>query len=345
MASIDQLPSGLWHARVRRKGYPPQRKSFTRKDDAEAWARRVEGDLDRGQWTDRASAETITLHALLDDYVLEVAPLKRGADVEIIRLRSLQRDPISSYSLLAISPAVVARWRDARLAGGAQGSTVNRELNLLSAVINWGIRERMIALPGNPVASVRRPAPVRARDRRLEPGEEQRLLEALGDHAGDVRGAKRSGGYRVGTRNRWLRPLVQLAVETAMRQGELLALTWGNVDLEARTAHLEDTKNGEARTVPLSSRAVAVLEALPHSIDGRVFPLTAQAVKLAWKRATKRAGLEDLHFHDLRHEATSRLAEKLPNLIELAAVTGHKDLRMLKRYYHPRAEDLAKKLG
>ncbi|MHB8387596.1 MAG: site-specific integrase [Metallibacterium sp.] len=205
----------------------------------------------------------------------------------------------------------------------------------------------MIALPGNPVASVRRPAAVRARDRRLEAGEEARLLEALGDRAGTVKGAKRSGGYRVGTRNPWMRPLVLFAIETAMRQGELLALRWENIDLKAQTAHLEDTKNGESRTVPLSSRAVAVLEALPRSsgMDERVFPVTAQAVKLAWKRATKRAGLEDLHFHDLRHEATSRLAEKLPNLIELAAVTGHKDLRMLKRYYHPRAADLAKKLG
>ncbi|EQD71400.1 phage integrase family protein [mine drainage metagenome] len=124
-----------------------------------------------------------------------------------------------------------------------------------------------------------------------------------------------------------------------------------NVDLKARTAYLSDTKNGESRTVPLSSRAAALLEVLQRGaeskggIDGRVFPITAQAVKLAWMRACKRAGLEDLHFHDLRHEATSRLAEKLPNLIELAAVTGHKDLRMLKRYYHLRATDLAKKLG
>ncbi|EQD77720.1 phage integrase family protein, partial [mine drainage metagenome] len=282
MASVDQLPSGLWHVRVRRKGYPAQRKSFARKEDAEAWARRAEGDLDRGQWTDRASGETITLHALLVDYMREVAPLKRGAEVEIIRLRSLQRDPISSYSLLAISPAVVARWRDARLAGGAQGSTVNRELNLVSAVINWGIKERMIALPGNPVASVRRPAAGKARDRRFEPGEEQRLLEALGDRAGEVKGAKRAGAYRVGTRNPWMRPLVQLAIETAMRQGELIALRWENVDLTARTARLPDTKNGEARTVPLSSRAVAVLDGLQRGaeskggIDGQVFPITAQ---------------------------------------------------------------------
>jgi integrase len=115
--------------------------------------------------------------------------------------------------------------------------------------------------------------------------------------------------------------------------------------LDARTAFLPETKNGESRAVPLSSRAAAVLESLPRTDDPRVFKTTTQAVKLAWKRACKRAGIKDLHFHDLRHEAASRLAEKLPNLIELAAVTGHKDLRMLKRYFHPRASDLAKKLG
>ena len=113
--------------------------------------------------------------------------------------------------------------------------------------------------------------------------------------------------------------------------GELLTLAWGYVDLKARTTHLEKIKNGDARTVPLSSRAVAVLEALPRSssMDRRVFTITAQAVKLAWRRATKCAGLEDLYFHDLWHEATSRVAERLPNLIDLAAVTGHKYLRML----------------
>ncbi|EQD25943.1 phage integrase family protein, partial [mine drainage metagenome] len=109
------------------------------------------------------------------------------------------------------------------------------------------------------------------------------------------------------------------------------------------TAHLPHTKNGSARDVPLSSRAVAILHALPRRIDGRVFGLRPDSVTQAFERAAQRAGIENLRLHDLRHEATSRLAEKLPNLIELAAVTGHKDLRMLKRYYHPRATDLAKK--
>jgi integrase len=201
----------------------------------------------------------------------------------------------------------------------------------------------MIAVE-NPVASIRRPPPSKARERRLDADEEVRLLKALDDHSGE---SEREDGkrYRHGTRNPWIKPVVLLALETAMRRGELLSLQWENVDLARRVAHLPKTKNGDARNVPLSSRAVAVLQALPRSIDGRVFPVEDYMIREAWKQACKRAGIEDLRFHDLRHEATSRLAEKLPNVVELSAVTGHKDLRMLKRYYHPRAEDLAKKLG
>jgi len=104
------------------------------------------------------------------------------------------------------------------------------------------------------------------------------------------------------------------------------------------------TKNGYARHVPLSLAATQVLKELPRSIDGRVFPLTPNAVRQAWSRACLTAGLNDLHLHDLRHEATSRLAERL-NVLELAAITGHRDLRMLSRYTHPRAEALAVKIG
>ena len=341
MASIDQLPSGLWHARVRRKGYPAQRMSFRLREDAEAWARKVEGEQERGVWRDRAPLDGTSLGHLLTRYEREVLPGMKSAPVAKHHLARLRVD-LGHLALTSLTGAALAEWRDARLRCVAS-ATVNRELSTLGGVLTWARKD--LGLPvEHAVSGIRRPPQGRARDRRLEGDEEQRLLEALEDRAGDVQGAKRSGAYRVGTRNPWMQPLVQLAVETAMRQGELLALTWDNVDLKAQTAHLPDTKNGEARTVPLSSRAVAVLEALPRGADGRVFPLTAQAVKLAWGRACKRAGLEDLHFHDLRHEATSRLAEKL-NLLELAAVTGHKDLRMLKRYYHPRAADLAKKLG
>ena len=342
MASIDQLPSGLWHARVRRKGYPAQRRSFARKEDAEAWARKVEGEQERGVWRDRAPLDCMTLGHLLDRYETEVLQGMKSGPVAKYHVARFRED-LGHLALTSLTSAALAEWRDARLRCVAS-ATVNRELSTLGGVLTWARKD--LGLPvEHAVSGIRRPPQGRARDRRLEPGEETRLLEALGDHAGDVKGTKRSGAYRVGTRNQWMRPLVQLAVETAMRQGELLSMHWEHVDLKAQTAYLPDTKNGEARTVPLSSRAVAVLEALPRSADGRVFPISAQAVKLAWGRACRRAGIEGLHFHDLRHEATSRLAEKLPNLIELAAVTGHLDPRMLKRYYHPRATDLAKKLG
>jgi integrase len=137
----------------------------------------------------------------------------------------------------------------------------------------------------------------------------------------------------------YTRPFVILALETAMRRGELLSLRWENIDYSKRTAFLQLTKNGDSRTVPLSTRAIKTLQALPISIDGRVLPINFAALETNFKRARERAKLENLRIHDLRHTAVTRLAERLPNLIELSAVT------MLKRYYHPRAEDIARKLA
>jgi len=143
----------------------------------------------------------------------------------------------------------------------------------------------------------------------------------------------------------WMLPLVKLALETAMRRSELLGLRWGHIDLQKRTIFLKLTKNGTSRTVPLSTHAVQILNEMPRNIDGRVFPVTHEVVSQAFNRARKQAGVKDIRFHDLRHIAITKLAQKLPNLIELSAVSGHKSLAMLKRYYHPSAEQLAEKLG
>jgi integrase len=140
-----------------------------------------------------------------------------------------------------------------------------------------------------------------------------------------------------------MKSLVELAVETAMRRGELLGLRWEHIDFSNLVAHLPVTKNGEGRYVPLSSRAVAILEGLPRSLSGNVFPIKPQTVAATFMKATDRAGLGDVRFHDLRHTATTALANKLPNLIELSSVTGHKSLSMLKRYYHPDAKKVGKK--
>jgi len=126
-----------------------------------------------------------------------------------------------------------------------------------------------------------------------------------------------------------------------MRQGELVSLHWEHIAIDRRIAHLRDTKNGESRTVPLSTTAASVLRGLPRSINGQVFPgLTAEAIKRSYIRAVRRAGIEDL-----RHKATTRLFEKGLNIMEVATVTGHKDLRMLRRHPQLKAEHLAKKLG
>jgi integrase len=148
-----------------------------------------------------------------------------------------------------------------------------------------------------------------------------------------------------GRRNSWILPATILSLETEMRRGELLQLRWSNIDLEARTARLPLTKNGSARTVPLSTKAAGMLMDLPRSIDGRVIPVKGNTLHAALKKACVRAGIMDFHWHDLRHTAITRLAEKLPNLIELAAVSGHRRLAMLKRYYHPSAADLARKIA
>lgn len=328
MATITRRGDMQWQAKVRRKGYPLQTKTFNTRADAEKWSRMLEVELDRGIFIDRNEAERNTLHDILTRYRDEVTPEHKGAAVELLRINCILRDGfLVNNKLAALNSKLLAEWRDYRLKT-VTGSTVNRELNILSAVINharknWGIHM------DNPIELITRPKNEKARERRLEPDEEKKLIAEL----------------ETSTRNPWIAPLVAFALETAMRRGEMLGLRWEFVDLKKRVARLIDTKNGESRNVPLSSRAKTILDALPRSIDGKVFPTTEDALKKAFARACERAGIENFHFHDLRHEATSRLSEKLPNLIELASVTGHKDLRMLKRYYHPRAEDLARKLG
>ena len=147
------------------------------------------------------------------------------------------------------------------------------------------------------------------------------------------------------SRSLWITPVVVIALETGMRLGEIVSLKWSEVDLVTQVARLTDTKIGTGRDVPLSSRAARTLEALPRSLDGRVFPIGVAAVKSSFHAAAKRAELDDFRFHDLRHEATSRFFERDLDIMEVAAITGHKTLTMLKRYTHLRAADLARKLG
>ncbi len=327
MASFRQR-NNKWQARVSRNGYPDQVKTFDAKNDAERWARSVEAEMDKGLFVDTQEAQRTTLKELILRYVQEVTPTMKSVSEDTTRLKAIARKPIANWSLANLSATRIAAYRDERLKEVSNG-TVIRELAYLSSIINHARREWGINTP-NPVLYVRKPASPAGRTRKLSAEERTKLLTAL---------------EPTGRRNIWTEPIVVLALETAMRRAELLGLRWENIDLARQTALLPDTKNGTPRTVPLSSTAVQVLKSIPINISGVVFPIKYFTLDAAFKRAAKKAGLIDFHFHDLRHTAITAMAEKLPNLIELSAVTGHKSLAMLKRYYHPSVEDLARKLG
>lgn len=339
MAVIRNRGDFQYQALVRRRGYENQTKTFPTYKEAEAWALTTESEMVRGVFVSRVEAERTMLSEVIERYILEVCPKHKGRDSEILRLRSLARLPLGRRFVATLKPLDFARYRDDRLKI-RKPATVQRELALFSAVLEVGRKEWGLHIE-NPVRMIDKPTVKNERSRRLLPDEETQLMAELDKHTRKPDGTLAAGGVR----NMWIKPLVLLAIETAMRRGELLSLRWSNIDLAKRVALLPDTKNGDSRAVPLSMAAVTVLQGLPRPIDGRVFMTTGEAVKHAFVRCCRHAGIVDLHFHDLRHEATTRLARKLPNIIELARVTGHRDVNMLKRYYNITAEELALKIG
>ena len=320
--------NGKWQARVQTKGHAALSKTFINKVDAERWAKQIEVEMQKGSYTNLVLAERTTFAEIIERYIVEVLPTMRGGKADFIRLKALARRPIAKLNMVSLTSQKIAQHRDERLKEIAP-ATVIRELSYFSSIITYARKEWGINI-NNPVALVARPKNPQGRSRLMNVDETNALFEAL---------------RPTGRRSIWMLPLVKLALETAMRRSELLGLCWEHIDLGRRTIFLQLTKNGTSRTVPLSTHAIQILAQMPRNLDGRVFPVTHEVVSQAFNRARKQAGVKDIRFHDLRHMAITRLAEKLPNLIELSAVSGHKSLAMLKRYYHPNPEQLAEKLG
>jgi integrase len=340
MATLTKTPAGAWKAVIRKKGWPTASKTFRTKRDAQDWARRVEDEMVRGVYLTRAPSERLTLEAALERYLTEVSPTKSPgtAQRERDRAKPLNR-ALGRYALAAITPDVVAQYRDQRLAS-VSANTVRLEFALLGHLFTTAIREWGLGLQYNPVQNVRKPSAGSGRKRRLSRDEETRLLAACD-----------------ASRNPMLGWIVRVALLTAMRSGEISSLRLSQVDLGRRVVRLDHTKNGTQRTVPLSQEAVAVFrEALNHPVRppdtdlvfwgerGRSEERRPYVFTKAWYGALSRAGIEDMHFHDLRHEATSRLVEAGFSDQEVAAITGHKTMQMLKRYTHLRAEDLTRRM-
>jgi len=326
MATIRKLSIGSksWQAIVRLKGNRPQSKTFSSKRDATRWANQLETEMAQGVFTDVSQAESLTLASMLERYRLEIVPQKRGQRQFLTQIRTmLSSKSLKGLSLLNVTPTEIGRHRDARLKSGTSPSTVRKDLSFLHRLFEVVRKDWHINLPkGNPVALVSRPRDLKptARTRRLEDGELEQLLKAL---------SNTSLVYN----------FVLFAIETAMRRGEITNIKPDDINYETRTLHIPKTKTGIPRTIPLSSKAISILKVVGQ------FDIQPSSVSQAFLRACNRAGIENLRLHDLRHEATSRLFEKDLTPMQVASITGHQDLKMLQRYTHLRAEDLAKKLG
>jgi len=291
-------------------GMPLLTKTFTSEDDAAAWARKTESEIERGVWRDTSTAERTTLGTALARYESEVTPGKRSADSETSILRIIRQDAgeLLNRGLMRIDGGDLANLRDKWKHDGVKPATIKRRMALLSHLFTVARKEWKMQGLHNPARDVTLP-PVRdARSRRISDAE----LEAIIANTG----------------SRELPAFVRMLEETAMRRGELHDLQWKNIDLRDATAFLPKTKNGTDRTVPLSPAAVALLRKMPRRLDGRVFGITANAFTKAFGRAVRRARkcyeaeckrtqakpdpafLVDVRLHDERHEATTRLARR-----------------------------------
>ena len=311
-----------WHVQVRRSGQS-QTRSFTHKVDADAWGRKTERDIDTGDL--RTAADqlgSITVGDLLRRYRDEVMIAKRSAHAEKYFIDRFLRHGIATSALARLSGSDISKYRDERLET-VKGGTVHRELAVLRHCFEVARKDWGIPLKSNPVADITMPSVGRPRNRRATEAE----LSAL----------------RHACTHPLLWSIITIAIETGMRRGEIVNIRWSDIDLDVGTLHIPVTKNGHPRTIPLTGRAMEVLRSLPKT-DEQVFPMTGNAVRLAWVRLKNKAGVDGLRFHDLRHEAVSRFFEMGLSVPEVALISGHRDPRMLFRYTHLKAENIVEKL-
>lgn len=325
MASIAKCRD-KFQVRVRRKGLPTLTKTFMRMSDAREWANLQERQIDRGELgLDRKVLETVSLADLITRYRDEIVPTKKGREIETIILNAFLRHPICKKVLADVTTSDFASYRDERLKM-ITAKSLKRQLSPIGNMFEVARTDWKLPLK-NPLSDLNLKANDNRRERRLRVGEFERLLKA---------GRK--------TRNPLLIPIVRLALETGMRRGEILALQKRDLDLPRHSLIIRQSKNGYSRNIPLSNEAVAILKGVMGKGE-RVFPMTPIALRLAWDRLVERAKINNLHFHDLRHEAISRFFELGLTVPEVASISGHRDMRMLFRYAHANHQSIRAKLA
>lgn len=335
MASYAKRSNG-WRAQIAIQGVR-ESKVLSTKAEAIAWATTRETEIRAGKATGIQAGRTVG--DAFDRYEKEVSSTKRGQRFEALRLAAIGKweisgKPFRDMRLIDATSEVLGKWRDHRInTDKMSGSTVNRELNLLSNVFATAAKEwKWIA--ASPTTDVRRPKESEPRDRLYTDDEIERICFALGFDL--------DGEEQVETVSQRIAVAFLFAIETAMRAGEICSLV--PRDVSGRVATLTETKNGTKRKVPLSKRAVELLELLPlPEGDGTLFGVTAKSLDTLFRKARIRAGVDGATFHDTRHLAITRLAKKL-NVLDLARMVGHRDLKQLQVYYNETAEAMASRL-
>lgn len=342
MATLTPVKHG-WRAQIKKLGIRDS-STFDTKAEAAAWATRREAEIIAGA---RGVIPDKTFGDLLAEYSRRVSAGKRGARWEQVRLRLIQRDPVARIRLRELSSAHLADWRDRRLTE-VSAASVRREMNLLSHALNIAVDEWRW-LPASPMRKMRRPPKPAPRYRRVAEAEIEAICHAAGWKTNNDSTLHKDGSP---ANKQQLHPLTArvaaafcFAIETGMRGGEVCALRWDQVDLERRFLTVGGGKTAAARrAVPLSPAALGILETLGPADSGAVFGVSDRQRDALFRKLTARALVKDLHFHDSRHEAITRLARKL-DVLDLARVVGIADLRILQAvYYNPTAEELAQRL-
>lgn len=328
MPTFNKCPGG-WRVQVRLAGVPSRSKTFPTKAQAIAWSNEIEAAVTDG----RNGVVKATLEQVIERYTSEVSPtLKSGPNITK-RLKALSKMLPVLRQVSEITAADLSRFRDKRMTE-VSVATVRKEMTILRSVFESARRDwSMIAT--NPIADVKRPPAPPNRKRLMSDSERDRLLLALG-FDGTV--------STVSTVQHQVAVAMLLGLETAMRAGEMLGLTWDRVNLRGQYASLEKTKNGDYRDVPLSTRAVELLSLMQGVDKSTVFTLSLASLDALFRRARDRCEIDDLHFHDTRATALTNLSSKL-DVMELARMVGHRDLKSLLVYYRKSATDLAQKLG
>jgi integrase len=326
MATIRRR-NNKWQVIIRKDNFKITYKTFSLKEDAVRWARETEVKIERGLYQDLTLSKTTKLKDVLAQYRDRVSVNKKGHDQERYKINKIIRSDIADKTLSQLTPLILFEFIEQQKKLYT-ASTINKSITIINLALNFAERFLGVSLNKNPFKFIKRLKESQFVGQVIEPHEEELLLKH----------AESSKLY-------WLKTAIILGIDCGLRRGEIFKLKAEDINYKNNTAVLKDTKNGETREIGISSRAIQDLKKLPVSIDGKLFPCKRLDTFTFYYKQLQRWSGVNKRFHDTRHTFASRKATSGWSITEIAAQGGWKQLQVLKRYTHIKAEYLAKKMN